>query len=438
MILKKLLSIIAIILIMIIKRWEANYLRKLKKWILIYGRRKTGKSFLVGNFLNYDEYFFVKRDRNIFEEKSKRTISYNTLVELVARDLEEGKTVVIDEFHRLGEEFLDFLHLMSGKKGKLILITSTLHLAKNILSKNSALLGSVAEFELELIRLDDVIKSLTRSSLCKTISKKDILEMAIIMQEPMTVDYFDETKKPREMLSEIVTTTRFTIPALVGEIFTEEEKSLSKIYEGILRSVSIGKQISSEISSYLYSNKLIKKDDPSLIQPYLMNLVNLGIIRRVKVVNKRTYRYFLVSPLMEIFYYSDEKYNFSEFSVDNKFVFSVLNEIFPKIVEQHVRWYISRRLNLIEGIIEENNYDIAGYLMKFKKGEIAIEIKWKDKISEKDVKNGEKILSKVDAKRKILFIPDKSEVNFTTDIEIWDVEDLTKMNLKSCMRRDNV
>jgi len=32
-------------------------LNELKKWVLVYGRRKTGKTFLVTIFVKYDEYF---------------------------------------------------------------------------------------------------------------------------------------------------------------------------------------------------------------------------------------------------------------------------------------------------------------------------------------------------------------------------------------------
>ena len=35
-------------------------------WILIYGRRKTGKTFLVRNMCRYDRYYFVTRTREIF------------------------------------------------------------------------------------------------------------------------------------------------------------------------------------------------------------------------------------------------------------------------------------------------------------------------------------------------------------------------------------
>ena len=44
-----------------------------------------------------------------------------------------------------------------------------------------------------------------------------------------------------------------SIPAMIGEIFTEEERYISAIYEGILRAVASGNTVSTEISSYLFS-----------------------------------------------------------------------------------------------------------------------------------------------------------------------------------------
>ena len=55
---------------MVIVRKEAEDLKKIKKWLFIFGRRKTGKTFLVKNFLQYDEYFFIKNDKGIMAENS--------------------------------------------------------------------------------------------------------------------------------------------------------------------------------------------------------------------------------------------------------------------------------------------------------------------------------------------------------------------------------
>ena len=83
------------------------------------------------------------------------------------------------------------------------------------------------------------------------------------------IEFFDEKEDPREIIAKSLEYSVKTIPALVGEIFTEEERSISAVYEGILRAIANGKTVSGEISSYLFSRKLIKKDDPSIVQQYL-------------------------------------------------------------------------------------------------------------------------------------------------------------------------
>lgn len=126
----QILSITIIIIIMIIKRpTDERRFNTLGDWILVYGRRKTGKTFFIEKFTEWDEFFHVKRDRTIFSKKERKVISYETLTTLLERVLEE-KRVVIDEFHRLPEDFLDFLQTL-GRKGKLTLISSTLWISKN-------------------------------------------------------------------------------------------------------------------------------------------------------------------------------------------------------------------------------------------------------------------------------------------------------------------
>ena len=119
------ISITTIILTMIIERSEeVKLIQTLRKWVFLYGRRKTGKTFLVNTFIPHDEYFFIKNDKNILT-KNNETLSYETFVAVLRRALSDQKTVVVDEFHRLGDSFFDFLHA-TEKRGKLILISSTL------------------------------------------------------------------------------------------------------------------------------------------------------------------------------------------------------------------------------------------------------------------------------------------------------------------------
>src|SRR3989338_2733720 len=405
-----------VILMMIIDRVnEVKRINEINKWILVYGRRKTGKTFLINNFIKYDEYFFVKSDKNILS-KNNESISYETFIEIFRRSLEDNKTVVVDEFHRLEGEFFDFLHNIK-KQGKVILISSTLFLSKKLISSKSALLGFFAEVPIGLISFEDALKAIGKFNF----TKKEKMELAILLREPIAIDYFDQRFSARDTIAKIISSSIKTIPALIGEIFVEEEREISAIYEGVLRAIAIGKVVSSEISSYLFSKKLISKDDPSLVTQYLNNLVLFGIIIRIKVFNKNRFIYKHVSPLGRIFYYADERYNLSERKASDKELMPIIDELMPRIVEDSVREFFAEKYGLRESVVEGKDFDIDGYLLNFKKPEIAIEVKWKS-VGKEDIKKAEETLGRIDAPKKILFVPDKKGVS--SKLNVIDVGDL--------------
>lgn len=397
---------------------EEADVKTMKKWTLVYGRRKTGKSFLVENFIPYDDYFFVNRDMTILSKKTKTHIGYDALVEVMERDLESNKTVVIDEFHRLGGRFLDLLHSMK-KSGRVILLTSTLFLAKKLVSTKSPILGLFYEKQIDIISLEESLNSIRRYKL----GNKQLLESAIMLREPITADYFDAKEDIRKTYSKLLISSVNTVPALIGEIFLEEERNLSATYEGIIRAVANGKVVSGEISSVLYSRGLISKDDPSAIQPYLGNLVKIGLLTRIAVYGKTRFVYKIPSPLIRLFFYADEKYSISERKFSETEAFRILDDLIPKIVEDNIREHIAYKFGLTEAIMEAKDYDIDGVLLRFKKPEIVLEVKWRNRIDTEDISKAESNLGKINAKRRLMFVPDKSKVHSDL-IEIIDVNDL--------------
>ena len=44
-------------------------------WILLFGRRKTGKSFMVRHMMDYDRYFFVTRGGAVIQSKDFELLS---------------------------------------------------------------------------------------------------------------------------------------------------------------------------------------------------------------------------------------------------------------------------------------------------------------------------------------------------------------------------
>lgn len=401
----------------IIQRTEQDILKSYKNWVFVFGRRKTGKSFLIKNFVKWDEYFFVKRDKTILREEGE-AISYETFLNLIKRDLKENKTIVIDEFHRLGDDFLDFIHY-SKKTGKLIIISSTLFLSKKLLGKKSPLLGLFSEMNVRIISLKDTLKAIRNVKL----TKKEYVENAILLREPITISSFDKNKAARNVFSKVILSNLNTIPSLVGEIFLEEEKTLSAIYEGVLRAIATGKIVSTEIANYLFSRKLIDNNDASIVQQYLINLVNFGIIKRIQIYTKNKFIYKHASPLTNLFYYADEKYNISERDVTEGEVGRIVHEIMPRIVEDNIREFLAQKFALSEAIIESKDYDIDACLLKFNKPEVIAEIKWGKNISSDELRKAVSDLSRIKAKKKYLFVPDKQEISSKFGISIVDITD---------------
>jgi AAA+ ATPase superfamily predicted ATPase len=102
-----------------VDREEANEIKKLKGWILIYGRRKVGKTFLIKNFLDWDYYFTVKRDGKIEKYAVREIENIKDFVGIVSNLLSQNSTVVIDEFQRLPSSTVEEI-AMNHPKGKII------------------------------------------------------------------------------------------------------------------------------------------------------------------------------------------------------------------------------------------------------------------------------------------------------------------------------
>ena len=390
----------------IIKRFEdEKRLKKLALPIFIYGRRKTGKTFLAKNFFKNALYFFVKRDRAIFYERRNENIHYNELLRIIE---ETNKTIIVDEFHRLGEEFLEFLHIKQPRN--LVLITSTLNLAKKILTKKTPILGLFLEFKLELIDERDILINLK-----KHLKGRKLIEAAVYLREPLLLRFFKNEIDFNAL--------KLTVPALVGEIFEEEERTLSERYEGILRAIALGKSSLSEITAYLYSNKLIKQQAPNMVNQYLKNLLDMGLIRRIKDYHRKAYHFFIHSPMIDLFYYLDEKYNFSEVELDKKY----FNEKLPKHIEAFFRDLLAKLFKKRCFIISKPGFEVDIVLGDFKKLSLVAEVKWKKEITKKELENIEEKLNKFNCK-KLLIVPDKKIVKKKLkNIEIWDVNDILKL-----------
>ncbi|MCS7363944.1 MAG: AAA family ATPase [archaeon GB-1867-035] len=401
------------------RRIDIKRIQSAGPWRMIYGRRKTGKTFLVENFLSYDRFFFVNRDGTLIDRRNFEKYTYGEFIRLF-RELIDEKLIVIDEFHRLPEDFQDFLHSL-GVRGRLILITSTLWLAEKLLGRGSPLLGLVYPIRIGLIDERDILLELS-----KELRGKMLIEACVYLREPSLIPFF---KPPlRRFISNFLFENRFFIRELIGEIFTEEERELTNVYEGILKAIASGRNVSTEISTLLFSRGLISKDNPGVLQKYLSILVTMGLLNRVKVYGKKRYRYFHVSPLFDLHFYLEDKYSYSELDVPVDFIRRVVEVKLPLHVELYIRNLLSKVMGLSYQRIEEKDFEVDIALFEFKRLKLVGEVKWKDYVSRSEVRGLEEKLNRFKGVRRVIVVPDVDVLEREPEeIEVLDVDGIVEL-----------
>jgi hypothetical protein len=291
-----------------------------------------------------------------------------------------------------------------------------------LIAARSPIMGLFNEVQIPIISLQETLEALAD----KKLDNKSLVEMAIMLREPIAIEFFDEKRNSKSMMNAILSGSANAVPALFGEILIEEDKGTSAIYEGIIRAIADGKVTSGNISSSLFSKRLITKDDPSFVQSYLGVMVLIGLLKRIKVYNKNKFVYKIVSPLVRLFFYADEKYGISQRQITEIESERIISELLPHIVEDNIREYVADRLGLEETVLEAGDYDIDGILIKFKKPSVLLEVKW-GKIDAKVIEKVEQNLGKIEGDSRILFVNEKKGLS-SSSIKIMDIHDLRKLS----------
>ncbi|NPA76671.1 MAG: ATP-binding protein [Candidatus Diapherotrites archaeon] len=372
--------------------------------ILLFGRRKTGKTFYSRYKKNNWEYYIFTRGGNVLEWSTKETLDLRTFM----RTVNHENGVIIDEFHRAPEEFFSFVQA-GGLPENTVLITSTMHYYRHVKDVNSPILGMFSEFQVDLVHPADLL-----AHPWENLDKKT-LELLFFYQEPTQIG---------KTLKEIVLNAKYFVPALVGEILEEEDRTHSERIEGILEAVAVGKNTLTEISGYLHSKKIIDSQSTSLITPYMKTLVDVGLLKRVRLHGtKKRSIYTIPSPLIDLTYYLNGKYGFYDVDLPWDFVQKVLEKKAGLYAERFFERTLSRIFGLQAVKIMKPEIDIA--LASFEKIRIVAEVKWKNRIKRSEVREAEAKLAQTGAEKRILIVPDASAVP-ETDLEVWDVERIVK------------
>lgn len=288
-----------------------------KGWILLYGRRKTGKTYLLRNLYSPDVYILVKRDLSLWSEPEMDISSISRDVQSL---LKQGKTVVIDEFQRMDEGVLEEI-TRAHPGGKLILSGSSFRVVEKLFSPGSPLMGFFRPLGLDIISPQDMIRSLKRK-----LNPDKVLELSTFLREPWLIPLFSG-EEIGKFLYGIITDLNATITSLIGEIFTEEERERSRVYESLLGLMGSGVWNAKDMASILYTRKIISEPSSSHISQYLKNMRDMDLIESCRIFGSRREYHRLKSPIMNLYYYLDSRYNIAERRISWEEVKPTLNKL---------------------------------------------------------------------------------------------------------------
>jgi hypothetical protein len=116
---------------------------------------------------------------------------------------------------------------------------------------------------------------------------------------------------------------------------------------------------------------------------------------------------FHISPLLDLHYYLEEKYAYSEVEVPEKFIRKVIDEKIPFHVESFFASLLSKKLGLKMVKVEKPEVDIA--LTEFNRIKVVGEVKWK-KINQKELEAVEEKLYHFKNAEKYIILQEKGKL----------------------------
>ncbi|MGB9854744.1 MAG: AAA family ATPase [Candidatus Bathyarchaeales archaeon] len=293
-----------------VKRSEENVIKSLNGWLLVYGRRKTGKTFLLRKVFHEANYFVLTRSGYFLVERNGAVSTFNVgeAIRLVGSLLDKGETVVLDEFQRLPDRFWEEIALRHPN-GRLIACGSSLGIVKKVFDKRSPLLGLFAPFRVDLIKYCDAVVAVKDT--CKSL--KDALLWGLIIRDPWVIPMATFKMDVGSEICDKLPIFLASSSGLVGEVFEEEERSITRVYDAVLRLIGEGFWKPSEISGVLTSNNLISGGLPT-VTGLLERLTSMGLIEKIPLWKTRGSRHYYKhrSPLLSIIHYIDQKLGISE------------------------------------------------------------------------------------------------------------------------------
>jgi AAA+ ATPase superfamily predicted ATPase len=275
--------------------------RNKRQLIVLYGRRRVGKTELIKRFCENKEYIYFLADKRgtllnaerfagiaaeHFNDVPPKVRNFDDAFAYIARRLNEKKIViVIDEFSYLVEKDdsipsvfqLIWDEILKDKNVMLILCGSLVSMMENLLSYKSPLYGRrTGQWKLSPLRFNDIKQFFSSYS-----TEEKVMAYSILGGIPFYLNAFDDRKDIYTNIEEKILTKGEVLYEEVEFLLREELRDYST-YLSILEAIARGNTRLSEIANY---SKIQAKDLPK----YLNVLIRLDIVERVfPVTEKKT------------------------------------------------------------------------------------------------------------------------------------------------------
>jgi len=410
---------VMIVTIMIVKfvnrKWELATLKNLyqsgkPQLVIVYGRRRTGKTRLLLEFLTEFKglYFYTPRggSETVLNEFSGvvedrffpgfRFRDFKTFLEYIFQRLSIGEIIVLDEFQRLTEidgsisliqKYWD--EKCSSHKSMLILSGSSIGIIRRLALRGDAPLHGRRTFTIEVKPL----KFIDLKEWFPKLSSEDLVKIyGAFGGTPAYLEKIDEKISVEENIIRLILSRGGALYDEPEHLLMEELKVPNR-YMDILTAISLGKNTLSEIADFTKINR-------ENLTTYLETLKSMKIISRELPVLAKTRRsqYVILDPFFEFWFrFVRPNKTALEAGLERKVWINIreefntyLGKIFQKIAEEYVIDEVkSGNIDLEADIIgrwwsRNEEIDIIAYSSKRREG-ILFEVKWKE-LSYNDVK----------------------------------------------------
>jgi hypothetical protein len=262
--------------------------------------------------------------------------------------LRSGKTVIIDEFQRLPTGTLEDISRVHPN-GKLILTGSSMKVVNDVLGKNSPLLGLLRPFRIDLICISDIFNAFV-----PVLGPERTIEYAPFLRDPWTIDFF----RPAGFVRDILSMVQYTVPGLIGEVFTEDERELSNVYGSILSLLGAGYSDYKEMGNILYTRDLIGSPASSSVIPYLKAMVDMGLLERTPRFGTKKFVYSIPSFPIWAYYHLESRYGLTRAGFSFSEVEPTLSKIHDIAIEGLIADLFSEVLDGQKELIKDDEREV--------------------------------------------------------------------------------